>query len=162
VACGGSDDEEGQTAPPTGNVTATCDYANFQDGLQQAINNARAQSRMRGSTPYAATAAVTWHDALYRAAAGHSEDMAVNNYFAHTSPSGRTLGMRLQDAGCPYRIAGENIAFNYRSIADVMAAWIASPGHCANIMERAFREVGVACVRNGDGEPYWTMDLGAR
>jgi uncharacterized protein YkwD len=44
-----------------------------------------------------------------------------------------------------------------------MDGWIASPGHCANLMNASFVEVGVACVPGTAGDTYstyWTMDLG--
>ncbi len=44
-----------------------------------------------------------------------------------------------------------------------MDGWIASPGHCANLMNAGFAEIGVACVPGGAGatySTYWTMDLG--
>ena len=57
---------------------------------------------------------------------------------------------------------GENIAAGQESVASVMAAWMASPGHCSNIMGVNYTEVGVACVINNSStyRTYWTMDLG--
>ncbi|HEU0203901.1 MAG TPA: CAP domain-containing protein [Burkholderiaceae bacterium] len=128
----------------------------------QRINAARAQARSCGSTAYPAAGALAWHEQLYAAAETHSTDMAAHDHFSHTGTNGSTLATRLTAAGYGFRTAGENIAFNYRSVADVMAGWLGSAGHCANIMDARFREVGVACIRNSRGEPYWTMDLGAR
>lgn len=173
-ACGGSESPDAPApapptaspapspAPPPSGLSATCDLPDFQTELMERINAARAQARTCGAATYGATLALAWHDRLYAAAAGHSTDMATNNFFSHTGSGGSTLGTRLAAAGYGFRSAGENIAFNYRSVADVMAGWLGSPGHCANIMDSRFREVGVACVRNSRGEPYWTMDLGAR
>jgi uncharacterized protein YkwD len=48
-------------------------------------------------------------------------------------------------------------------VAVVMAGWMASPGHCANLMRGAFRDIGLACVSGGAGNTYrtyWTMVLG--
>ena len=58
---------------------------------------------------------------------------------------------------------GENIASGYRTVDAVMNGWIASPGHCANLMNAGFAEVGVACVPGVAGNTYatyWTMELG--
>jgi uncharacterized protein YkwD len=59
---------------------------------------------------------------------------------------------------------GENIAAGQRSVADVVAGWMASDGHCANIMAPGFRDVGLACVGGNTGTTYgtyWTMVLGS-
>jgi uncharacterized protein YkwD len=45
-----------------------------------------------------------------------------------------------------------------------MAGWMASPGHCANIMQADFRDIGLACVNGGASSSYrtyWTMTLGS-
>jgi uncharacterized protein YkwD len=50
-------------------------------------------------------------------------------------------------------------------VAVVMAGWMASDGHCANIMNADMRDIGVACVAGGAGNSYrtyWTMTLGAQ
>jgi uncharacterized protein YkwD len=62
-----------------------------------------------------------------------------------------------------WQSVGENIAGGQPSVALVMAGWMASPGHCANIMQASFRDIGVACVSAGVSDTYrtyWTMTLG--
>lgn len=127
------------------------------------INEARAASRSCGSTLYQPARALTWNSKLFNAAAGHSTDMAVNNYFSHTSKDGRTASQRVTAAGYSWRTTGENIAAGQRTIQDVMNGWMASPGHCANIMNPNFTEVGVACAQNSTStyKQYWTMSLAA-
>ena len=76
---------------------------------------------------------------------------------------GRTLGDRVSAAGYAWSSLGENIAAGYPGIDAVMDGWIASPGHCANLMNAGFTEVGVVCVPGAAGatySTYWTMDLG--
>jgi len=55
---------------------------------------------------------------------------------------------------------GENIAASQRTVAEVTAAWMASPGHRANMLNPAWRRVGVAGVTSGNGWPYWVQQFG--
>jgi uncharacterized protein YkwD len=89
--------------------------------------------------------------------------LAAQNYFSHTSADGRTLADRVNATGYAWSSLGENIAAGYPTVNAVMDGWIASPGHCANLMNAGFAEVGVACVPGRAGDTYstyWTMDLG--
>jgi uncharacterized protein YkwD len=54
----------------------------------------------------------------------------------------------------------ENIAASQRTVAEVTAAWMASPGHRANILNPAWRRVGVTGVTSGNGWPYWVQQFG--
>ena len=140
----------------------TCGLPNFQTDLMALINQARASSRSCGGTAYPAAAAVAWNSQLFDAAAGHSADMANQNYFDHTSKDGRNPGQRMSAAGYSWSAYGENIAAGQTSAASVMAGWMDSPGHCSNIMNKNFKEVAVACVANSSStyNRYWTMNLG--
>ena len=88
--------------------------------------------------------------------------MADNNYFSHTSLDGRTFAQRITATGYRYTAAGENIAAGQTSVQSVMTGWINSPGHCQNLMNPTYRDIGMACVRNDAAtyRLYWTMDLG--
>ena len=90
--------------------------------------------------------------------------MAANNYFSHTSLDGRSAGDRITATGYAWRTYGENIAAGYATVDSVMDGWTASPGHCANLMNPAFTEIGLACVPGGAATTYsnyWTLDLAA-
>lgn len=139
----------------------TCGLAGFQQELLNRINQIRATARACGSLTYAAAPPVKWNAKLFNAAAGHSAEMAAKNYFSHTSQDGRSFSQRITGAGYAWRAVGENIAAGQTSVAQVMTAWVNSPGHCANLMNRNFTEVGVACVKNDASSYryYWTMDL---
>jgi len=144
-------------------ASTTCGLPNFQQEMLRLINEARAASRSCGATPYQPAKPLAWNAKLFNAAAGHSTDMATNNYFSHTSRDGRTASQRVTAAGYVWRATGENIAAGQRTIQEVMQGWINSPGHCANIMNPAFTEVGVACALNSTStyKQYWTMNLAA-
>jgi uncharacterized protein YkwD len=126
------------------------------------VNQARASSRMCGSTFYNAAAALQWNSKLFNAAAGHSTDMAGNNYFSHTSLDGRSFDQRISAAGYAWTAVGENIAAGQNTVAQTMTSWLNSPGHCANIMNGSYTEIGVSCVSSSSSSypSYWTMDLG--
>ncbi len=88
--------------------------------------------------------------------------MADQNYFSHVSLDGRSFSRRLTNEGYSWQAAGENIAAGQITIAEVMAGWLASEGHCRNIMKPVFAEVAVACVAKSGTTygTYWTMELG--
>lgn len=110
--------------------------------------------------------ALRLNPAISQAAADHSRDMATAGYFAHDSPAGVTPWTRMQRDG--YNApGGENIARGYAEPKDVVAAWLASPDHRANILNCRFRSAGVgystapaAGASPGDAGPYWTQDFG--
>lgn len=98
---------------------------------------------------------------LFTAAEVHSRDMATNNYFSHTGLDGRGVTQRVRAAGYEWRAVGENIAAGQRDVVTVMNGWLASAGHCANIMGADFQDVAVACVEQTGTSygRYWTMVL---
>jgi uncharacterized protein YkwD len=151
-------------APVTAGTRATCSLPGFQAELLAAVNAARASGATCGSQTLPAAPALSWNAALTQAALVHSDDMVAHNFFSHTGSDGRNAGQRATAAGYAWRTWGENIAAGQGSVAQVMAGWMASPGHCANVMHTAFRDIGVACVSGGAGNTYrsyWTMVLGA-
>jgi uncharacterized protein YkwD len=145
-------------------VTAanSCNLPNFQADVLREVNAARAQARTCGAVAKPAVGAVAWSNALYAAASGHSQDMALRNYFDHVNLDGKTIGQRATSAGYNFAALGENIAAGQRTVSAVMAGWLASPGHCNNIMNGVYTEIAVACVTTTRLRypTYWTMELG--
>ncbi|MBD0353026.1 MAG: CAP domain-containing protein [Flavisolibacter sp.] len=125
--------------------------------MLQLVNEVRKKGCQCGDVYYAPAQPVTWNNQLEQAANNHSMDMYRNNYFSHTAPSGTTPAQRIEQAGYRWMAYGENIGFGYKSEKEVVDAWISSPGHCANLMGKKFKEMGVARVGN-----YLTQDFGAR
>ena len=125
------------------------------------INNARAATRSCGSTSYAAVAPLAWHCLLKDAAQGHSTSMADNDYHDHTGIDGSSPGDRISAAGYRWRAYGENIAGGYPDEYAVMEAWLGSPGHCFNIMNRRVTEFGSAFAENSAStyRIYWTQNF---
>lgn len=139
----------------------TCNLPNFQQEILNRVNQARAAGRTCGSTSYAPAAALRWNGVLFNAAGAHSTDMAANNYFSHTSQDGRNPGQRITGAGYAWSAYGENIAAGQSSAQAVVDGWLASPGHCANIMSASYADMATACVASSTStyRTYWTMDL---
>lgn len=88
---------------------------------------------------------------LEQAAEGHAQEMISDDYFDHVSPSGLTPVGRVRAAGyipspMDGYVIGENLAWGTLSLATpeaIVAAWIGSPGHLANILESQYRDTGV-------------------
>ncbi|MET9017111.1 sigma-70 family RNA polymerase sigma factor [Streptomyces olivaceoviridis] len=104
---------------------------------------------------------VTEDPQLDKAAQGHSDDMAARGFFDHTDPDGAGPGERITAAGYRWSTYGENIAKGQRTPQAVMDSWMNSPGHRANILNCAFKDIGVG-VHDGSGGPWWTQAFGAR
>ena len=81
---------------------------------------------------------------LELAAEAKANDMAQKSYFSHITPDGRTPWSFLQDVKYSFVAAGENLAVNFFDSKDVAQAWMDSPGHRANIMNKNFKEIGIA------------------
>lgn len=127
------------------------------------INQARATPRVCGNRKYNAARPLRWNDQLAAASLAHAEDMARANYFSHSGRDGSNPAQRVERAGYRYRSIGENIAGGQRKPEDAVAGWLKSPPHCANLMNGAFSEMGVAYAVNSKSEMgvYWAQEFGA-
>ena len=108
---------------------------------------------------------------LRRAAAGHSSDMVSRGFFEHTTPNGVTMVDRIMASRyASPRVGwafGENLAWGTGTLAtprSIMKAWMDSAGHRANVVKRAYREIGIGVVTGvpsdrGAGATY-TADFG--
>ncbi len=112
---------------------------------------------------------------LTSAATGHSRDMDARDYFEHVSPGGQTLLMRIRASGflpngnAGYTL-GENIAWGTLWLASphsIVKAWMESPGHRANILNRSYRYTGIGVDPNlphsmsgGQAGGMYTQDFG--
>ncbi|PMZ86979.1 MULTISPECIES: CAP domain-containing protein [unclassified Pseudomonas] len=141
----------------------TGDPRSAAQALLAQVNAARAKPRLCGRQRFAAARPLSWSAALGSAAQSHSKDMAYGNYFAHQDPDGDMPSDRARAAGYRGRQIGENIAAGQGSPSKAMAGWLASPGHCANLMNPMFTQVGAAYAANArsDNGVYWTMLFGA-
>lgn len=92
-----------------------------------------------------------------RVARYKSQDMIDRNYFSHTSPTYGSPFRMLESFGISFTAAGENIAMGQRTPAEVMNAWMNSPGHRNNILSSSFTEIGVGLAKSINGRYYWTQ-----
>ncbi|HTE40879.1 MAG TPA: CAP domain-containing protein [Steroidobacteraceae bacterium] len=144
-------------APPaTGSATVVANE------VLQLVNKARAQARRCGNKRFSAAGALSANTTLTRAAAAHAKDMAVHNQVAHEGSDGSSPGVRATRAGYAWKSVGENVAAGQLSAAEVVEGWLSSPGHCSNIMDADFKEMGIAFVVDPktDLGIYWAQLFG--
>ena len=124
------------------------------------VNQARGRSRRCGGERFAPVAPLAPSQLLDGAALEHARDMARNEYFDHAGRDGSQPKQRVARLGYRSRLTGENIAFGPESAEEVVAGWLASPGHCANIMEPRIQEMGIGfAVGRSRGAIYWVQTL---
>jgi uncharacterized protein YkwD len=109
------------------------------------------------------------HPLLEMAAQAKAEDMAREGYFSHTGPDGKEPWAWIEEEGYLYASAGENLAVRFNESADVVRAWMESPGHRANIVKAGYTEIGVGVAEGVyQGAPatfvvqYFARPLGVR
>ncbi|MCI3919934.1 peptidoglycan-binding protein [Paenibacillus sp. TRM 82003] len=124
-------------------------FAVSKDEAQMAalVNKARADA---GLPP------LTVHTDLSRVARYKSDDMAVNRYFSHDSPTYGSPFQMMTDFGVRYSSAGENIACN-QTVDRAHTALMNSPGHRANIMSTDFTHIGIGIVSGGQCGAMYTQ-----
>lgn len=113
---------------------------------------------------------------LGAAALAHSQDMAINDFVSHTGSDGSSPGERVTRAGYNWRMVAENIAAGQSTPEAVVAAWMSSGDHRANILNCALHDIGIGYYYQTDDQPnvrldngktggpfrsYWTQDLGS-
>jgi hypothetical protein len=109
---------------------------------------------------------LTLNNQLAKAAQGHSDSMAADDFFSHTGADGSDVSDRVQDAGYQYSRTGENIAAGQKTAAEVVQGWMDSPGHRANILNADYTEIGIGyeLLENDTGSVnynhYWTQVFG--
>jgi uncharacterized protein YkwD len=145
----------------------------------EAINEARAVEQNCGSKGIKpAVDPVTWNDALYQASYMHTNDLIATKTFSHTGSGqatditaqklhpgkGSSVSERIKHSGYDMRGYGENIAAgtDTDTAQKVVKMWLTSPGHCSNLMNPNFQEVGMAHIHDEGSryKNYWTQDFG--
>lgn len=135
----------------------------LEDEVLALVNQRRAAGATCGGTAYGGAPPLAMQSHLRVAARDHSEDMAAQDYFSHTSLDGRTFDQRIRQAGyIGSAPLGENIAGGPVSAASTVSLWMSSPGHCANIMSPGFRAIGVGYANSPAAtyRHYWTQTFG--
>ncbi|MEU6478189.1 CAP domain-containing protein [Streptomyces sp. NPDC047017] len=142
------------TGSPAPAVTASSTPAG---GATASGTTARIVALVNAERAKAGCSALTLDPALTKAAQEHSADMAAHQNMSHTGSDGSAPSDRISAAGYDWSAYGENVAYGYATPEEVMAGWMASPGHRANILDCSFKEIGVGLAQPGS---YWTQDFG--
>lgn len=108
--------------------------------LVELTNQARAQAGLP---------ALQTNGTLRQAAQAKAVDMLGRDYWSHLAPDGTEPWQFVSEAGYSYAYAGENLAKGFATSEGVMAGWLASPGHRANLLGQNYTEIGLAVV-NGE------------
>ena len=83
---------------------------------------------------------------LATAAAKHTENMAVQDFFSHTGKDGSSMGSRITATGYKFSNAAENIAAGSSTPEAVINSWMNSSGHRANILNPNLKEIGIGSI----------------
>ena len=135
-------------APVENNTGVSSSNLSYEQKVVELVN----VERQKAGLP-----ALKMDSEISNVARAKSKDMAVNNYFAHQSPTYGSAGDMLKQFGISWYAWGENIAAGQRTPEIVVNAWMNSSGHRANILSSNFSKIGVGYVTNSSGRPYWTQ-----
>ena len=140
-SCGETPSEPEQPEQPSGGASVS----SYEQQVVALVNAERAKYGL---------AALTLDETLCGYARVKSQDMHDQGYFSHTSPTYGSPFDMMRSFGVSYRSAGENIAMGYSTPEAVVAAWMNSEGHRANILSANYTTLGVGYVEDGG---YWTQ-----
>ena len=140
-------------------VPAPGDQAAVGREVLARVNAARASGYRCGNRSFASTGPLRLSGPLSSVALLHSTAMARSNSLEHVERDGSTPSDRVRRSGYLAGVVGENIAGGVASATDAVAGWLASPGHCANLMDSRFKEMGLAFAvePNSQYQIYWTQ-----
>ncbi|MCW2949281.1 MAG: transrane protein [Thermoleophilia bacterium] len=132
-------------------ATTKSEDSDFEARVLQLINQERAKYGV---------GALTYNASLDRAAEGHAGQMATVHAMAHDGIGDGDPGERIRAQGFG-NAWGENVAVGQTSPEQVVAEWMASPGHKRNILDPNFRQSGISQLVDSTGRVYWAQEFGA-
>lgn len=137
------------------------DVGNVSARVLSLVNDARSRPRRCGAQSFPSARPLTLNPQLGRAALLHSQEMAEHSAMTHEGRDGSTPSERVTRTGYRWSAVGENVAAGQRTADEVVAAWLSSAGHCENIMNGQYREMGIASAVNTKDRygVYWSMSL---
>jgi uncharacterized protein YkwD len=143
------------TRVPTASVPALAAQA------LQLVNDLRAHGARCGPRTLAPAPPLLLSGTLASVAFGHAADMAEHDYFEHEDLTGASPADRVRAVGYREKLVGENIAYGPKTLEEVVQGWLDSPGHCENLMDPRFVEMGIAYAagRTGRHGLYWVQLL---
>lgn len=137
----------------------------FEAEVIRLVNERRSSPAQCGNQSMPATDVMLVADPhLTCASRLHSQDMASMRRLDHNGSDGRSPFQRISDIGYTGRTPqGENVAMGYQTPAAVVSGWMSSPGHCSNIMNAGFNEIGVGYDNSEPSYPHlWTQKFARR
>lgn len=138
------------------------EWAALEARVVELVNEVRARGVLCGEQWFAPAGPLRGEARLTRVARGHSRDMATRGFFSHPNLEGLSPFDRITASGYPWRAAAENISAGRGAPEHVVAWWLESPGHCANIMSPIHEETGVGYHPAHDAYGhYWTQTFAA-
>lgn len=142
-------DMKGDLLPVTGNQSGEVDALTVT-GIISSTN----KERVKQGLPF-----LSLDSKLSLAAESKLQDMFQNQYFEHVSPSGETVSDVVKRVKYEYIVVGENLALGiFGGDSQVVAAWMASPGHRKNILDSRYQDIGVAVGRGiYQGKQQWLI-----
>lgn len=158
IACGvssckkGIDSSDTDQSLNTQKIEASTVTNLNSDLLLKLVNDTRLTGCNCGNSIMPPVATVTWNANLASAAISHSKYMQSVNKLQHESANGSGVGTRVTAAGYTWKAVGENIAQGQSTELQVFNDWIKSEGHCKNIMNANYKEMGAA--KSGS---FWTQ-----
>ena len=141
-------------------INWTSSWTKLEDAIVVLVNSYRAKGATCGGKKYGKAGPLTMQSGLRCAARKHSKDMVVSKFFSHTNKKGESPFTRIKKTGYSFSTAGENIAAGNSSAAKTMQQWMKSPGHCANIMNPKYTQIGVGYYKGGKWGHMWTQTFG--
>lgn len=133
---------------------AACRYP---DGLEQTA--ARVVALVNEQRVAKGLSTVVLEQRLTSTAQLHACDSAARNRMDHIGSDGSTLPDRALASGYPFRNIAENIAAGQLTAEEVVADWMASPGHRRNILTHGLRDLGLGQAIAKDGTVHWVLNL---
>ena len=129
---------------PTARNSTAAVSATLASRALELVNQVRSRGTHCGDELFGPAPPLTLSGTLDTVALGHADDMARKNYFEHVDPEGHSPADRVRATGYQEKLVGENIAYGPKTVDEVVQGWLDSPGHCENIMDPRFAEMGIA------------------
>ena len=145
-----SDDVQVVEMRPTTVAPASYEDHAYEQRVVDLVNQIRGQYGL---------SALSYDARLDQGAEGHTAQQATVGLMGHEGIGDGTPQDRMLATGWNWAW-GENAAVGQTTPEQVVAEWMASPGHRANILNGDFRFLSVGYNTAADGRPYWTQSFG--
>ena len=145
--------------PTAGEPMVVSNFPDYAVEMLEYVNAFRQTGGSCGGPALPSVAPLSLNLLLTQAAISHAEDMGQNNYFSHDSQDGRTPWDRINATGYVGTAMGENIAAGRGDAQSAFEQWKSSAGHCANMLNPDFTELGVGYAHASGSmyRHYWVQ-----